>query len=51
VHGTIRIQAPDGTMAAASTELAEIFYSAIPRRMNRTPAEVAVAVESVVSPP
>ncbi len=51
VNGTIRIQAPDGTMAAASTELAEIFYSAIPRRMNRTPAEVAVAVESVVSPP
>jgi phosphoribosylformylglycinamidine synthase subunit PurL len=50
VDGVFRIEAAEARIEAPAAELAGIYYQAIPRRMNRTPAAVAVALESVVEP-
>ena len=46
--GVVRIATPGGTIEAAASELAGIYESALPRRMDGTPADVATALESVV---
>jgi phosphoribosylformylglycinamidine synthase subunit PurL len=46
--GRLVIRTADGVVDAPAAELAEIYHSAIPRRMDRTPADVAMALESVV---
>jgi phosphoribosylformylglycinamidine synthase subunit PurL len=38
-------------LEAPTEELARIYYSAIPRRMDASPPAVAIAVESLVEPP
>jgi phosphoribosylformylglycinamidine synthase subunit PurL len=45
-----RVVLRDSVLDADAGELAAIYYSAIPRRMNSTPAEVAAALDSVVEP-
>jgi phosphoribosylformylglycinamidine synthase II len=46
--GTFRIQTRHGTLAAPAAELAEVYESAIPRRMDGTAADVETSVESEV---
>jgi phosphoribosylformylglycinamidine synthase subunit PurL len=46
--GPFRIRTRAGTVETAAAKLAEVYYSAIPRRMERSAAEVATALESVV---
>jgi phosphoribosylformylglycinamidine synthase subunit PurL len=48
--GSFRIETRGGTVAAPAVELAEIYYGALPRRLDRTPADVATALESQVAP-
>lgn len=48
--GEFRIEAGHAVLAAPVTELAAIYYGAIPRRMEQTPADVAMALESIVAP-
>jgi phosphoribosylformylglycinamidine synthase II len=51
VGGRVRIVTREGTVDAPAAELARIFYSAIPRRMDGSPEEVGTALRSEVSPP
>ena len=46
--GRIRIATRRGTIDAAAAELAEIYYTAIPRRMDGTPEEVDAALHSEI---
>jgi phosphoribosylformylglycinamidine synthase subunit PurL len=48
--GAFRISTPAAVLEAAVADLANIYYDAIPRRMEHTPAEVAVSLESIVAP-
>jgi phosphoribosylformylglycinamidine synthase subunit PurL len=51
VGGAFRITTQDAVLEAPIGELATIFYSAIPRRMDGTPAEVDAALSSEVRNP
>jgi phosphoribosylformylglycinamidine synthase subunit PurL len=51
IGGRFRICANDRILDAAISELASVYYTAIPRRMDRTPAEVDAALDSIVSVP
>jgi len=46
--GRFRVSAPAGTIDAPIQELATVYYGALPRRMDATPADVATALESEV---
>jgi phosphoribosylformylglycinamidine synthase len=46
--GRVRIATRGGTVDAAAAELARIFYDAIPRRMEGTPADLETSLESEV---
>jgi phosphoribosylformylglycinamidine synthase subunit PurL len=46
--GTVRIATPRGVVEAPAAELSGTYESALPRRMDGTPADVATALESVV---
>jgi phosphoribosylformylglycinamidine synthase II len=46
-----RIRTRNGVVDCPAGELASIYYGAIPRRMDGTPAAVEFALESVVDPP
>jgi phosphoribosylformylglycinamidine synthase subunit PurL len=46
--GTVRIATPRGTIEAPASELARIYESALPRRMDGTAADVATSLESMV---
>ncbi|HYW08585.1 MAG TPA: phosphoribosylformylglycinamidine synthase subunit PurL [Longimicrobium sp.] len=47
-NGRFRVSAAAGTIDAEIEELARVYYSALPRRMDATPADVATALESEV---
>ncbi|HEV2131801.1 MAG TPA: phosphoribosylformylglycinamidine synthase subunit PurL [Longimicrobiaceae bacterium] len=49
--GHLRVTTRAGRIDAPVAELAHLYYSAIPRRMEGTPAEVERALESVVAYP
>jgi phosphoribosylformylglycinamidine synthase subunit PurL len=49
--GRFRIVTPTRVLDAATSELAAVYYEAIPRRMDRSPAPVAAALDSVVRMP
>jgi phosphoribosylformylglycinamidine synthase subunit PurL len=49
--GVFRIETRSGTIEAAAGELMEIYESAIPRRMDGTPADIETALESEVTRP
>ena len=46
--GQIRIQTAGGAIDAPAAELAEIYFSAIPRRMDGSVADIETALESTV---
>ncbi|HEY7770011.1 AIR synthase-related protein, partial [Longimicrobium sp.] len=46
--GTVVLRTPGGSIEAAAAELAEIYESAIPRRMEGSVADVETSLESVV---
>jgi phosphoribosylformylglycinamidine synthase len=46
--GSFRVQTRDGTIEAPAAELAEIYETAIPRRMDGTAADVETSLESEV---
>jgi hypothetical protein len=46
--GTFRIQTRHGTLEAPAAELAEVYETAIPRRMDGTAADVETSLESEV---
>jgi phosphoribosylformylglycinamidine synthase II len=46
--GTFRVQTRDGTIEAPAAELAEVYETAIPRRMDGTAADVETSLESEV---
>ena len=48
VRGVFLVEAPDATIQLPISEIARTYYSAIPRRMDRTPQDVATALESEV---
>jgi phosphoribosylformylglycinamidine (FGAM) synthase-like enzyme len=48
VDGDFRIGTRDGGIEAPVAELARIYYSAIPRRMDGSPADVETSLESEV---
>jgi phosphoribosylformylglycinamidine synthase len=48
VGGTFRIATADAVVEAPTANLAGIFYGAIPRRMDGSPADVETALESEV---
>ena len=43
-----RVETRDGTIEAPAAELAEVYESAIPRRMDGTAADVETSLESEV---
>ena len=47
-RGRVRIAAGDAVVDAPAAELAEIYFGAIPRRMDGTPEEVDAALHSEV---
>ncbi|HEV2146066.1 MAG TPA: phosphoribosylformylglycinamidine synthase subunit PurL [Longimicrobiaceae bacterium] len=49
VDGVFRIRTRDAAVEAPIRELAALFYGAIPRRMDGTPADVATTLESPVT--
>ncbi len=49
--GRFRIATPAATLEAPVADLAEIYFSAIPRRMDGTPEVVDVMIHSEVSQP
>jgi phosphoribosylformylglycinamidine synthase subunit PurL len=51
VGGQFRIVAREGTIDVPVTEVARTYYEAIPRRLDRTPADVATALDSEVHVP
>ena len=51
VGGSVRIAAREGTLDAPIERLAEIYHLAIPRRMDRTPVDVATSLDSEVYVP
>lgn len=48
IGGRVRMTTRGGTVDVPAAELAEVFYSAIPRRMEGTPADVETSLESEV---
>ncbi|HYJ78673.1 MAG TPA: AIR synthase related protein, partial [Longimicrobiaceae bacterium] len=46
--GRFRVETRDAAIDAPVEELAEVYYGAIPRRMDGTPADVETALESTV---
>jgi hypothetical protein len=44
----VRIATRDGTVEAPVTELAEVYFGAIPRRMEGSAADVETSLESEV---
>jgi phosphoribosylformylglycinamidine synthase subunit PurL len=46
--GVFRVAARGGTIEAPAVELAEIYFTAIPRRMDGSPADVETSLESEV---
>jgi phosphoribosylformylglycinamidine synthase subunit PurL len=50
VDGPFRIATRDGVIEAPIAELAEIYFDAIPRRMDGTPEEIDAALHSEVAP-
>jgi phosphoribosylformylglycinamidine synthase subunit PurL len=49
--GRLRIEAREGTIDVPVAEVARAYYEAIPRRMERTPMDIATALDSEVYVP
>jgi phosphoribosylformylglycinamidine synthase subunit PurL len=49
-HGTFRIETRRGSIESPIRELSNIYYTAIPRRLENTAADIATSLESQVSP-